>query len=86
LRRYQQEKLITFTYFNGKIKSKKERFTLAMVSEHESSLTQQVNDNMQSLCVWHPSDLVINRLRELGMPFEVPLNPDNLTVLEMFEI
>jgi hypothetical protein len=86
LRRYQQEKLITFTYFNGKIKSKKERFTLAMVAEHEMSLTRQVNDHMQSLSVCHPSDLVINSLRELGMPFEVPLNPDDLTVLEMFEI
>lgn len=86
LRRYQQEKLITHSYFNGKIKSKKERFTLAMVSEHEMSLTKQVNDHMQSLSVCYPSDLVINRLRELGMPFEVPLNPDDLTVLEMFDI
>lgn len=86
LRRYQQEKLITHSYFNGKVTSKKERFTLAMVSEHEKSLTRQVNDNMQSLSVCYPSDWVINRLRELGMSFEVPLNPDDLTVLEMFDI
>ena len=86
LHRYKQEKLITHRYFNGKITSRKERFTLAMVTDHEKSLTQQVNDHMQSLSVCYPSDWVINRLRELDMPSEVPLNPDDLTVLEMFEI
>lgn len=86
LQRYKKESLITHSYFNGKFRSKKERFTLAMVSEHEISLTRQVNDHMQSLSVCYPSELVIDRLRELGMPFKVPLNPDDLTVLDMFEI
>lgn len=86
LRRYKNEHLITYTYLDGKLTKKTERFDLDMVTKHEMDISNQVMTNADYLKTHYPSDFIVNRLNEFGICSDIPLSLDDLAVLEMCEI
>ena len=86
LRRYKSEHLITYSYLDGKLTKKTERFDLDMVRKHEMDIINKVMANVDYLKTHYPSDSIIQRLNEFSICSDIPLSLDDLSVLEMCEI
>ena len=86
VQRYKTERLVTYTYFNGHVTSTSVKFSTADAANHEISISNRLMNNLESVRLKYPSDQLIRKLRDLGLSYEAPLNPDNLLVLEMNDI
>jgi len=84
--RYKNTKKVTYTYYNGQISSTSRFFSVDDAIEHEMSISNKLMNNLETLRLKYPSEQLIHKLQDLGISCENPLNPDDLTVLEMFEI
>lgn len=76
--------LTTYTYNKGKVKT-----TITITDEiknHELSISNTVIDNIETLKLKKPSLDILQRLCKFEIPTKLPLNPDDLMVLDMFEI
>jgi hypothetical protein len=84
--RYKDKKMITYTYCNGQVQSTSKSFSLDEAVEHEISISNTIMNHLDSLRLKYPSDKLLHKLRDSGLSFEVPLNPDDLCVLAMIDI
>lgn len=86
VQRYKTERLVTYTYFNGHVTSTSVKFSTADAANHEISISNRLMNNLDSVRLKYPSDQLIRKLRDLGLSYETPLNPDDLLVLKMNDI
>lgn len=84
--RYKHERLITYTYFRGQIKSTSTKFSSVEAAAHEMAISDGVMNHFNAIKLKYPSNKVLSTLRDLGLSYETPLNPDDLLVLDMSEI
>lgn len=80
------QKLITISYEKGKVKESVKLIIPDMLKHHEMAISNKVMDNFQMLKLTKPSKSIVDSLKSLNVSTKLPLNPDDLTVLEMFEI
>lgn len=78
--------LITLTYNKGKIKKKTKIIIPNEVKNHEISISNTVMDNIETLKLKKPSEAILQSLQELELPTKIPLNNDDLIVLDMCNI
>jgi len=81
-----KEIMVTLTYHKGKIKKKTQILIPDESKRHEMAISNQVMVNIDTLRLTKPSKSILDRLRSLEISTNLPLNPDDLTVLDMFEI
>lgn len=86
VKRYKNERLLTHTYFKGQLTTTSSKFSKQDAIEHEKAISDSFLKNLSSLKCKYPSSKLIAKLDNLGLSYETPLNPDDLTTLEMFEI
>lgn len=78
--------LTTYTYNKGKVKKKNKRTISDEVKNHELSISNMVMDNIETLKLKNPSDTIIQLLHTLDISTTLPLNQDDLLVLDMHNI
>lgn len=83
---YKNSRMITYTYYHGKITTKSSKFSAIDAAEHEMAISNKVMNQFNYLKLNFPSDKVITRLIDLGLSSETPLNTDDLLILEMSKI
>lgn len=86
VKRYKDERLVTYTYFNGQVKSNSVKFSSVDAANHEITISNSVMNNLDSLRLKYPSEQLLHKLRDSGLSCEVPLNSDDLCVLAMIDI
>lgn len=84
--RYKNDRLVTYTYFYGKLKKSSSKFTLDMVKEHEMSINNVIVNKLDYFKSFHPSFSVLEKLDNLGLSTDTPLNQDDLMVVDMFVV
>lgn len=78
--------LIMLTYYKGKVKIKKTITIRDEIKNHEMSISNTVMDKIESLKLKKPSEAILQSLRELELSTKIPLNNDDLIVLDMCNI
>jgi hypothetical protein len=86
IRRYKNERLLTYTYCNGKVKKRSSKFSIDDAQQYEMGISNSVMIKLDRLKLKYPATCIIQRLASLGMACKTPLNPDDLLVLEMNDI
>ena len=86
VKRYKKERLLTHTYFKGELTTTSSKFSKQDAIEHEKAISDSFLKKLSSLKCKYPSNKLIAKLDNLGLSCKTPLNPDDLTTLEMFEI
>ena len=86
VQRYKKERLLTHTYFNGQLTTTSSKFSKQDAIEHEKAISDSFMKDFSSLKCKYPSYKLIAKLDNLGLTSKIPLNPDDLIALEMFEI
>lgn len=86
VKRYKNERLLTHTYFKGQLTTTSSKFSKQDAIEHEKAISDSFMKNLSLLKCKYPSSKLIAKLDNLGLSCEIPLNPDDLMTLEMFEI
>lgn len=80
------EEFIQLHYSKGKFRKKNNLVTDEAIQQHEMAISSQLMDRIEVLKLKKPSVEIIQRLSNLEMPTKLPLNPDDLIVLDMFEV
>jgi len=80
------KELITLTYYKGKVKTTTTITITDEIKNHEMSISNTVMDKIESLKLKKPSEAILQSLRELELPTKIPLNNDDLIVLDMCNI
>ena len=78
--------LTTLRYSKGRLIKHIKPIDLDVVQQHEMDISTSVMSHLDTFKLTHPSDDIINRLNTLQIPTNLPLNPDDLLVLDMYQV
>lgn len=80
------KELITLAYYKGKVNTKTTITVTDEIKNHEISISNTVLDKIETLKLKKPSEAILQSLRELDLSTKIPLNNDDLIVLDMCNI
>lgn len=78
--------LTTLRYSKGRVTKHIKPIDLDVVQQHEMEISTSVMSHLDTFKLTHPSDDIINRLNTFDIPTKLPLNPDDLLVLDMCQV
>lgn len=83
---YSKAQLVSIVCKKGKLKVNRSSFDQSFAKSHEMAISSMIRNNLPRLRLTHPSAELLHALSELGLPHDLPLSEDSLTVLDMFNI
>lgn len=83
---YARDRLVTYTYVDGNVSTKKTKFTKEMAITHQMSIMKESMKNFKNATLKYPSNEILDRFIALGLSPDLPLSADELLVLDMYDI
>lgn len=83
---YITDHLATLRYSKGRVTKKIKPVVFDIVKQHEMDISTGVMMHIDTFKLTHPSDNIINSLHKFDISTKIPLNPDDLLILDMCQV
>jgi hypothetical protein len=78
--------LTTLSYSKGRVNKKIKPVDFDIVKQHEMDISTGVMMHIDTFKLTHPSENIINSLHKFDISTKLPLNPDDLLILDMCQV
>jgi hypothetical protein len=78
--------LTTLRYSKGRVVKAIKPIDLDVVHQHEMDISTSIMNYFDTFKLTHPSDDIISSLQKFDIPTKLPLNPDDLLILDMCQL
>jgi hypothetical protein len=80
------DNLTTLSYSKGRVIKKIKPVDFDIVKQHEMDISTGVMIHIDTFKLTHPSENIINSLHKFDISTKLPLNPDDLLILDMCQV